>query len=155
MIAVDQIQKLVNEKISGTDIFIVEAKVKSGNKIEVLIDRTSGLGINDCIDVSRHIEKSLDREKEDFELVVSSPGAEAPLKMEQQYIKNIGRNASVVKADGTKHTGVIIDFKNDVLTLEETRRENKKIGKGKETVTEQIKINKSEIKETKLIISFK
>jgi len=39
MITVDRVTKLVEEKMEGTDMFIVELSVKPGNKIEIQIGR--------------------------------------------------------------------------------------------------------------------
>ena len=68
MIAKGQIIDIINEKINGTHLFLVGLKVLPGNRIEVFIDGDNGLGINDCVDISRHIEKSLNRDVEDFSL---------------------------------------------------------------------------------------
>ena len=68
MILKEQIIEIINEKINGTHLFLVDIKVLPGNRIEVYVDGDNGLGISDCVDLSRHIEKSLDREVEDFSL---------------------------------------------------------------------------------------
>jgi len=48
MITVEQIEKLVLEKIEGTDLFLVEVKVRPGNAIEIALDADSGLTVEDC-----------------------------------------------------------------------------------------------------------
>ena len=58
--------------------------------------------INDCVELSRHIESNLDRENEDFELNVSSAGLDQPFKVFRQYLKNINKDISVIKTDGQK-----------------------------------------------------
>ena len=70
----DLITKLVLEAIQGTDLFITEVKVKKGNTILVFLDGDNGVSIDSCIQVSRFVEKHLDRDKVDFELNVSSFG---------------------------------------------------------------------------------
>ena len=50
-----------------------------------------GVTIEECAKVSRIIESGLDREIEDFELEVSSPGLNSPFKVLPQYFKNIGK----------------------------------------------------------------
>ena len=106
MITVAEIEQLVQTKIAETDTlsdaFIVSISVRPGNAIEVLLDKDSGLNVEDCKKVSRHVESSLDREKEDFSLEVSSPGVGKPLVVHRQYVKNVGRTVKVKADDGEK-----------------------------------------------------
>lgn len=154
MILKEQIAELVNEKINGTHLFLIDIKVLPGNKIEVYIDGDNGLGINDCVDISRHIEKSLDREVEDFSLEVSSPGATQPLKLSRQYIKHIGRDLELKMNDGSMITGKLTEIGNGEITLETTTREPKPVGKGKINVTRTHNIQLQNIKESKIKLKF-
>ena len=155
MISESEIRKLVEERISGTNKFIVEIKIKPSNKIEVLIDSLERIAISDCIELSRHIESNLDREKEDFELVVSSSGIDQPFKVPAQYTKNIGKEVAVVTHDGNKITGKLVEESEGEITVETTKTERKEKGKGKQTIIEKLKLPLNQIKETKLILSFK
>ncbi|MEI8226492.1 MAG: ribosome assembly cofactor RimP, partial [Bacteroidota bacterium] len=74
MIEKQKILGLVEEFIKGTGLFLVAVKVSSSNRITVLADKNEGITIDECAAIHRHIEKSLDRDAEDFELQVSSPG---------------------------------------------------------------------------------
>lgn len=155
MILKEQIVELINEKINGTHLFLIDVKVLPGNKIEVFIDGDNGLGINDCVDVSRHIEKNLDREVEDFSLEVSSPGATQPLKLSRQYIKHIGRDFELKLNDGSLLTGKLTEIgTNGDLVLETTTREPKPVGKGKISVTRTHNIQLQNIKESKIKLKF-
>lgn len=155
MITKEQITELANQKIEGTSLFLVDVKVKSGNKIEVFVDGDNGIGINDCVAISRHIEGSLDREKEDFSLEVSSPDATKPLKLGRQYLKHIGREFDIELNDGNKYTGKLTEVNPaKEITLESTVRENKPVGKGKINVTKQHHIQLTNIKESKIKLKF-
>jgi ribosome maturation factor RimP len=157
MIGKEQIKALVLEKIQGTSLFLVDIKVSTSNKIEVFIDGDEGLAIKDCVELSRFIEKNLDRDKEDFSLVVSSPGATTPLKMARQYVKHMGRDLEIALSDGTELTGKLVEINingKEEITIETTRREPKIIGKGKMTVTEKHILNLNSIKESKIKLKF-
>ncbi len=155
MIVKGQIIEIINEKINGTHLFLVDLKILPGNRIEVFIDGDNGVGINECVDLSRHIEKSLDRDVEDFSLEVSSPGATIPLKLSRQYIKHIGRDVELKLTDGTSITGTLIEVgKDGGLTLTTISRENKPIGKGKINVTRTHNIQLQNIKESKVKLKF-
>ncbi|MBO73037.1 MAG: ribosome assembly cofactor RimP, partial [Flavobacteriales bacterium] len=91
MIPESKIKELVQARIEGTKLFIVDINVSLSNKINVLIDGYDGVTISDCIDVSRGVEHNLDREAQDFELEVSSAGLDAPFAVSEQYKKNLGK----------------------------------------------------------------
>lgn len=155
MITPAQIQALAEEKIDGTDIFIVEISVKPGNKIEVLVDRDSGLTVENCKMISRHIENSLDREKEDFGIDVSSPGVGRPLKVLRQYLKDIGRTVKVETNDGQKIEGQMSAATETEISVITQSKEEVPGKKGKKLVERTVLVPYSNIKETKIVISFK
>ena len=155
MITVDRVTKLVEEKMEGTDLFIVELSVKPGNKIEILVDRDSGLALEDCLSVSRHVEGNLDRELEDYSLDVSSPGVGKPLKLKRQYVKNVGRTVNVKHTDGTIIEGVLVSSDEEKIVVHTRTKEEVEGKKGKKWVERDEEIAFDTISETKIVISFK
>lgn len=148
MITENIIRQLVEEKIEDTDIFLVSVKVLPSNRIRVYVDAVDGLDVQSCVLISRHIEGSLDREKEDFELEVSSPGLSEPFEHPLQYQKNVGRGVKVLTNDGNRTKGKLVKFENNIITIEpETKK--------KKEQAEPVTIPLSEIKEAKTVISFK
>ena len=147
MIDKSLIEKLIEEKLEGTGCFIVEVLIRSGNRIYVFIDSDTGVTIEDCVAVSRHIEGNVDREVEDYELQVSSAGLDMPLRIVRQYIKNKGKFVDVVLADGEKITGTLLDAGNESFQI--LVKGNKK-APGDKTI--ELKYN--EIKETKIKLIF-
>ena len=87
MIDKSQIKPLVEKAIEQTGIYIVDIRVEPGNRIVVELDSDDGMDVDSCARISREIESSLDRDKEDFELEVGSAGLTAPFKVRQQYLK--------------------------------------------------------------------
>jgi ribosome maturation factor RimP len=154
MINKQTIISLIESHFEGSDKFIVDVKVLTGNKIEVYIDAPKHIVIADCVELSRFIEGHLDREKEDFELQVSSPGATESFKVLDQYRKYKETKVKVVTKDGKKHEGVLKEANDDTFVIEETRREKKTIGKGNQTVIENITIAYNNVKETKSVLPF-
>jgi ribosome maturation factor RimP len=155
MISADHIRELLEEEITRQDLFLVDVIVRPGNKIGIYVDSMQGVTLETCISVSRFLESRLDRDKEDFELEVSSPGLDRPLKLPVQFIKNIGRMLDVVMKDGIKVSGKLLSIDNDgIITLEaEVTGKNEKGKKKKELVAKQIK--QEEIKSAKIVISLK
>lgn len=142
------ITDLVEEKIAGTDLFIGEIKVKPDNIIFVFIDGDQGVSIDQCVDISRQIEHSLDRTREDFELHVSSYGVGQPLKYVRQYKNAVGKQLSVITNENEKHIGQLLeaDDKGIVLEISPKKKKDNPV---------KIEIPMSNIKTAKLEVVFK
>lgn len=149
MITESYILTLIESYIDAADMFLVEVKVKPGNKITVFIDSEKGVGIDDCVALSRFIESKLDREAEDFELEVSSAGLDMPLRHIRQYKKNIGHRVDVVTKEGLKKTGTLISADKEGFTIQHTLKP-----KAKKTNEEQIfHFLYQQVKSTKIVVN--
>jgi ribosome maturation factor RimP len=146
----EYIKGLVTEFIKGTGLFLVAVKVSSANRITVLADKNEGITIDECVAIHRHIENNLDREKEDFELQVSSPGLDLPFGVIEQYYKNEGRKVEVTDNDGTKFSGML---KNVTAGGFELGTEVKVKGKTKEL--KDLSFNFDQVKTTRVILTIK
>lgn len=152
MLNAENIRQLVLDHISGSGIFLVEVKVTKGNKVVVFIDRPEGLAIDDCVALSRYLEEELDRESQDFELEVSSPGLDAPFKVAEQYQKAIGRTVQVLTLESKKWEGVLTKIEDTSIVIEPLKK--KKTNKGQQEVTE-IVLPFDQIKTTKELLIIK
>lgn len=142
------------EILEDTDLFLVDLTVKPSNKILIEIDSFKGVSIDECAMVSTALESKLNRNIEDFELEVSSPGLGQPFKIAQQYQKNIGNQVSVLLKDGTKYTGKLTEANAAGIKVE-VKEKMKVEGKKKpEMVVSQKELLFNEIKITKTIINF-
>ncbi len=150
MIDREKIEKSVREYISGTPLFLVAVKVSSSNKITILADKKEGITIDECAGLHRHIEKDLDRNVEDFELQVSSPGLEMPFGVIDQYYKNEGRKVDVVDTEGQKYSGKLKNVTTGGFDLE---TEVKVKGKSKEIM--DVSFNFDHVKTTKVVLTIK
>lgn len=108
---------IVKDVLEGSDKYLVNMKITPDNRIFVDIDGDNGINIDDCIEVSRAIENSLNRDEEDFELNVSSAGADSPLKMPRQYRRHVGRELSVEPFDGEKVEGRLTEAGDTQFTI--------------------------------------
>jgi ribosome maturation factor RimP len=158
MISKQKVLELINERIAelGNGLFVVELTISAANVIHVELDKHEGnVAIIDCMSVSRNVEHNLDREREDFELHVSSAGLDKPFRVHAQYVKNIGRNVKVVLQNGTKMEGLLKEVTDKAITIETSRMEKPENKKKKELIVEQHEFPFEHIKETKIVISFK
>jgi ribosome maturation factor RimP len=148
MIHEEFVRNLIEDRIAGTSCFLVDLKIDQSNNIIVELDNDKGISIDDCVSVSRAIEGNIDREENDFSLKVTSPGADQPLKVWRQYHKNIGRSLDVTMTDGKTISGKLISATEDSITIEI------KPAKSKDKPVPQ-QIQKNQIKQSKIILSFK
>ena len=151
MISKEKVRALALEKIVELDYFLVDVKVSSTNEIIVLFDKDGGVGIKECLFVSRHIEGNLDRDIEDYQLTVCSPGIDKGFVVKEQYLKNIGRDVKVKTDEGNIIKGELKSYSDKNIVVEISKKKKKT----KELLIEQIIIPTDKIKETKLIIKFK
>ena len=146
MIEKIKILELVNEALEGSDKFLVSLKITPDNRIYVDIDGDNGVTIDDCIELSRAIESQLNRDEEDFALDVSSAGADQPLKLTRQYLKNIGREVEVVTFDGEKTVGE--------LTAADEERIVVRTAGSKKQAPQELTFARRDVKSVKVVIKF-
>lgn len=154
MINTNKIKQLIEEKLTDKDCFLVDLSVSDSNQINVEIDSVNGISINDCVDFSRQIEHNLDRDNEDFSLNVSSPGLSNPFKVFLQYKKNINKDVEVLKTNGEKIRGKMIEVDEHKIKITYNVKEKVEGKKKKQIIEKQEIIPFTEIKETKIVIKF-
>ena len=90
---------MVSGIIGGQGFELIDIAVagrKGSQVIRFVIDRDGGIGVDDCVRISRDISDLLEFHEEDFgldryRLEVSSPGTDRPLRSEGDFRRNIGR----------------------------------------------------------------
>lgn len=149
-----RVKELVEEKIADKpNLFIVDIKMHPNGKLIILLDGDNGIGIDECVQVSRHVGLHLEEEnviETAYNLEVSSPGIDYPLSSPRQYAKNVGRNLGIKMKDGAKREGTLTGLTEDAITIEEKVKE-----KGKKAQVIESVIPMDQITETKVLISFK
>lgn len=123
----DRVRALTEEVIAGTSYFLVDVDVR-GHKgtrvVEVYIDSAEEFGHDDIAVVSKELGFLLDVEDVvdgSYKLEVSSPGIKRPLKLPQQYQKNVGRTLRVrYESEGNEEivVGDLTDANDTEVELE-------------------------------------
>lgn len=153
MINAVKIEKIVKDWTEGKDIFFVALSVGSVNTIKVLLDKPEGITINECALISRMIEDKLNRDEEDYELQVSSPGLDMPFRVIEQYYKNRGNEIEVITQNGLKNKGIL----NKVIDkgIELGIKVQVKEGKKKKVIHKNISLDFNQIQSAKIVLAFK
>ncbi|GHV11285.1 ribosome maturation factor RimP [Bacteroidia bacterium] len=147
-----EVKGIIEQHLSNTDLYLVEAKIEAGNRIVVEIDSDNAVSIDDCVALNKYIEAQLDREVEDYELEVGSAGITSPFKLLRQYQKNIGNEVEVLLKSGKKSTGILQEANEETFVLTVSGQEKPEGSKRKITVEENLTTNYSDVKYIKNVI---
>lgn len=155
MIDKKQIIAIAERHLEQTDLFIVGCKITPSNEVELTIDSTASVDIEQCIALSRAIEAEMNRDEEDFELTVMSAGIGEPLVDLRQYRKLIGRSVEVVLKSGIKVLAKLDEVSDEALTLSYEEKQIVEGKKRKQLVTVTRTYPFEEIKQTVEYLDFK
>ena len=140
-------ERIVKIAATDNDAFLVDLELKPDNVIIAYVDSDKGLTINQIKMINRQIETVLNRDIEDFNLTVSSPDLNRPLKTWRQYKKNIGRYLKL-KFNDREEEGMLMKVEEKYLVLSVP-------DKKKSTPNTELKIQFTDIAEAKVAIRFK
>ena len=97
----DRITELIEPSLRQLGVELYDAQWDARGRTQVLrllIDKPAGVDLDDCARVSEAVGAVLDAYdpiEDAYELEVSSPGAERPLKTEQDWQRALGRRVNV------------------------------------------------------------
>ncbi|MDR0566165.1 MAG: ribosome assembly cofactor RimP [Prevotellaceae bacterium] len=155
MISASSIAQVVEKFIAGSDLFLVDITVSPFNDVEVVVDKPSGLTVEDCADVSRAVEAAFDRDKEDFALTVASPGLGEPLKILPQYRKALGKEVEILLKSGAKLTATLTEATTEKIAVEYAKMEAVEGKKRKQPVACAQALQLADVKWVKLVVGKK
>lgn len=122
------VRDIVQNIIKPTEYELIDVEyVKEGpfKYLRVYIDKSEGVTVDDCADLSRSLSKRLDEIdmiKEQYFLEVSSPGVERPFKTETDFNSNIGEMVEVklyMPLNGSKvYTGILLEKQESNIIIE-------------------------------------
>ena len=102
-----KVREIVETKLEGTDMFVVECVCSPSNEIMLTLDSDTRVTIDACAELSRAVNEAFDRDEEDFSLTVASAGIGEPLKLVRQYLKIVGSPIEVLLTSGIKLLGTL------------------------------------------------
>ena len=155
MIDAKRVVEIAERHLEGGDIFVVECKTTPMGDIELLIDSDTAVRLEDCAALNRAIEAELDREVEDYSLMVASAGIGSELKLLRQYRKIVGGSVEVLLADGVKILAKLVDAGDEGITLSYEEKQAVEGKKRKQTVEVTKSYRWEKIKYAKEYLDFK
>lgn len=131
-----EIESLVAPILTERDLTLFDIEyVKEGQDfyLRIYIDKRGGVDLEECSFVSEKVSEALDEEdliKGAYFLEVSSPGAERPLRTKEEFADHIGEHIYVSLyvhiADEKEFVGTLVNFANDIATIEYQEMHRKK-----------------------------
>jgi len=121
------VEELLTDILEQEQLELVDIEyVKEGKSwfLRVFIDKENGVDIDDCGLVSEKLGEKLDAIdpiQQNYFLEVSSPGAERPLKKQQDFIRAVGKHVNIKTyepIDGSKEfEGTLLSYDEKEITL--------------------------------------
>lgn len=155
MIEAQKVIEIAEKILEGSDMFVVDCKTSPAGDIELLIDSDTAVKLDDCARINRAIEAELDREVEDYSLLVASAGIGSELKLLRQYRKILGGSVEVLLKDGIKILAKLDEANDEGITLSYEEKQMVEGKKRKQTVEVTKKYKWEEIKYVKEYLDFK
>src|SRR5690606_12333974 len=113
---VEDISTLLKPYLEEGKYVVVDLTVKasrSGHLVTLQLDSDEGITISECASISRRLAHDIEAKgifEAAYNIEVSSPGLDQPLRLPRQYAKSIGRNLKVHLTDGEVIEGKLTDF---------------------------------------------
>ncbi len=149
----EKLKALVDQEAIAFDLFVVHYTVSPTGLFRFYVDSQEPLSMKSLADFTRHVSNLIDENDfgdHPFTFEISSPGADAPLKDFRQFHKHVGRSFEIHTQENS-YTGKLEAIDGDVLKILKEYKE-----KGKKKIEIQpVDVPFSDIKEAKIIISFK
>ena len=128
----DEVRKNLEETLreqiekKGYELIEIEQhSLRKGIKMVLFIDHENGIGIDDCISVSKASEVVIDEfiDPESYELEVSSPGLDRKLVKKEDFDRFIGKTIKIKLKeklnDRKNFKGLLTDRRGDLVILED------------------------------------
>jgi len=152
---VEELEETINEELQNSSYFLVASAVNGdGSLIRFMLDGDEGIPIEECSRISRLLSRKIDEEElgdKPFRMEVSSPGVDLPLTNPRQFTKHIGRKVNVLTVSDEEFKGNLLSSNLEMIEVNKYLETKK----GKPIKTEKITMEMADIKEIKVLISFK
>ena len=122
----EKLQKLIQTLCKEENVFLEDLILMGGGKnrlLKIIVDTETGISLSQCQGLSKKISNSIYKKdifNENYQLEVSSPGANKPLEKDYEFIRSVGKELQVLYRDNDEIksiNGELISFKEDKITI--------------------------------------
>ncbi|MEV6425484.1 ribosome maturation factor RimP [Streptomyces sp. NPDC051662] len=121
----ERLRGLLEPLVSAKDLDLEEIEVSRAGRrrvLRVVVDSDEGVDLDECAELSRSISDKLDETdamgEDEYQLEVTSPGAERPLTEHRHYVRAVGRLARFQLHDAGELVARILTVDAEGLDLE-------------------------------------
>ncbi|WP_326610174.1 ribosome maturation factor RimP [Streptomyces scopuliridis] len=121
----ERLRGLLEPLVSAKDLDLEEIEVSRAGRrrvLRVVVDSDEGVDLDECAELSRSISDRLDETdamgEDEYQLEVTSPGAERPLTEHRHYVRAVGRLARFQLHDDGELVARILTVDDAGLDLE-------------------------------------
>lgn len=123
------IRTMAEEMLRDKGQYVVDVIVsdrRQPRKILVVVDGERDVTIEDCALLSRFLTEHLDGRlmPDEYRLEVSSPGLDQPLKLKQQYRKNVGRLLRATTGSGIVEGELVAANDDEIIIRKRAEKKN-------------------------------
>ncbi|MFE2497285.1 ribosome maturation factor RimP [Streptomyces scopuliridis] len=121
----ERLRGLLEPLVSAKDLDLEEVEVSRAGRrrvLRVVVDSDEGVDLDECAELSRSISDRLDETdamgEDEYQLEVTSPGAERPLTEHRHYVRAVGRLARFQLHEDGELVARILTVDDEGLDLE-------------------------------------
>ncbi|MFJ2111037.1 MULTISPECIES: ribosome maturation factor RimP [unclassified Streptomyces] len=121
----ERLRGLLEPLVSAKDLDLEEIEVSRAGRrrvLRIVVDSDEGVDLDECAELSRSISEKLDETdvmgEDEYQLEVTSPGAERPLTEHRHYLRALGRLARIQPTEGDELVARILGVDDEGLDLE-------------------------------------
>lgn len=118
MITSEELKSVINEYLQTTDCELQTLRINPDNNILIEIDSFTGVNIDICEGLNRHILAHFGEQADDYAFEVGSVSITAPFCSLMQYTKHINHNVEVLTCEGKKMRGLLVEADEDHFSVD-------------------------------------
>jgi ribosome maturation factor RimP len=148
------LDEILPELLNENSLELIELNVPAEHRIEIFVDGESNVSIEQCAALMRELRGRTADALDSFQITISSPGLDKPLRHPLQFKKALNKSIEVLMNNGEKHQGVLTDYAQDLLKINLFRPSKSKSGAKPPLSETTLELPISEIKKVRKLIFF-
>ncbi|WP_405675629.1 ribosome maturation factor RimP [Streptomyces sp. NBC_01511] len=121
----ERLRGLLEPLVSAKGLDLEEIEVSRAGRrrvLRIVVDSDDGVDLDACAELSRTISTTLDESdamgEDEYQLEVTSPGADRPLTERRHYVRAVGRLAKIQLHEGDEFVARVLAVDEEGLDLE-------------------------------------
>lgn len=122
------LDEILPELLNERSLELIELNIPAEHRIEIFVDGETNVSIEQCASLMRDLRGRTAEALDPFQITISSPGLDKPLRHPLQFKKALNKSIEVLMLSGEKHQGVLQAHQDNLLKLQLFRASKTKSG---------------------------